>query len=148
MSVNKYTTAQGLVTLANGSRIWVGTKAAYEAAKQAGTMPNDVLVAITDDEQEYDWEYFGIYDNNDVVDIDFDEYPNIRINYVDSHSTSGSWDIQGTGECNVPISISAGCDSLHAYVYDGNNLYGAGIIFASKKIVINRSGKCIVYAKK
>lgn len=52
MSVNKYTTAEGLVTLANGSRMWVGTKAVYEAAKQAGTMPNDVLVAITDDSQD------------------------------------------------------------------------------------------------
>ena len=51
MSINKYTTAQGLVTLANGSRMWVGTKAAYEAARQAGTMPTDVLVAIIDDEQ-------------------------------------------------------------------------------------------------
>ena len=54
MSVNKYTTAEGLVTLANGSRMWVGTKAAYEAARQAGTMPTDVLVAITDDEVSYD----------------------------------------------------------------------------------------------
>ena len=52
MSINKYTTAEGLVTLANGSRMWVGTKAAYEAAKQAGTMPNDVLIAITDDSQD------------------------------------------------------------------------------------------------
>lgn len=52
MSVNKYTTAEGLVTLANGSRMWVGTKAAYDSAKQAGTMPNDVLVAITDDSQD------------------------------------------------------------------------------------------------
>ena len=50
MSVNKYTTASGLQTLANGSRIWIGTKAAYEAAKQAGTLPNDCLIAITDDE--------------------------------------------------------------------------------------------------
>ncbi len=50
MSVNKYTTASGLQTLANGSRVWIGTKAAYEAAKQAGTLPNDCLIAITDDE--------------------------------------------------------------------------------------------------
>lgn len=52
MSINKYTTAEGLVTLANGSRMWVGTKAAYDSAKQAGTMPNDVLVAITDDSED------------------------------------------------------------------------------------------------
>jgi hypothetical protein len=52
MSVNKYTTESGLVTLANGSRIWVGTKEAYEQARQAGTMPTDVLVALTNDDEE------------------------------------------------------------------------------------------------
>lgn len=51
MSVNKYTTAEGLVTLANGSRMWVGTKAAYDSAKQAGTLPTNVLIAITDDDE-------------------------------------------------------------------------------------------------
>ncbi len=38
-----------LVTLANGTRTWVGTKAAHDAAVQAGTMPNNCIVCITDD---------------------------------------------------------------------------------------------------
>ena len=52
MSVNRYTTESGLQTLANGQRTWIGTKDAYEAAKQAGTLPNDCLIAITDDEND------------------------------------------------------------------------------------------------
>ena len=52
MSVNKYSTTDGLVTLANGSRMWVGTQAAHDAAKQAGTLPNNCLIAITDDASE------------------------------------------------------------------------------------------------
>ena len=53
MSVNRYTTQDGLQTLANGQRCWIGTKAAYEAAVQAGTMENDILVAITDDDDDF-----------------------------------------------------------------------------------------------
>lgn len=50
MSLNAYDKISGeLVTLANGQRIWVGTTAAHEAAVAAGTMPNNCLVAITDD---------------------------------------------------------------------------------------------------
>ena len=52
MSVNIYKDSSGLQTLANGSRLWVGTKDAYNAAKQAGTLPNDILIAITDDEDD------------------------------------------------------------------------------------------------
>ena len=53
MSVNKYTTADGLQTLANGSRVWIGTKANHAAARQAGTLPTDCLICITDDDDEY-----------------------------------------------------------------------------------------------
>lgn len=53
MSVNKYNDQTGeLQVLANGSRIWVGTKEAYEQARQAGTMPTDILVALTNDDEE------------------------------------------------------------------------------------------------
>ena len=55
MSVNKYDSTTGtLTTLATGDRTWVGTKAAYDAQKQAGTLPNDCLIVITDDEVEMD----------------------------------------------------------------------------------------------
>ena len=53
MSVNKYNSQTGQLTcLANGTRIWVGTKQSYEQARQAGTMPTDVLVALTNDDEE------------------------------------------------------------------------------------------------
>ena len=53
MSVNRYTTQSGLQTLANGKRCWIGTKEAHEAAKQAGTLPTDCLICITDDDDEF-----------------------------------------------------------------------------------------------
>lgn len=53
MSVNKYNASTGVLeTLASGSRIWVGSQEAHDAAKQAGTLPINSLIAITDDEQE------------------------------------------------------------------------------------------------
>lgn len=51
MSVNLYTTESGLQTLANGSRTWIGTQAAYEAEQQAGTLPTDAIICITDDDE-------------------------------------------------------------------------------------------------
>lgn len=47
MSVNAY--QNGVSTNLTSQRIWMGTKAAHDAAVQAGTMPNNALVAITDD---------------------------------------------------------------------------------------------------
>ena len=53
MSVNIYDKDAGTLTaLASGQRTWVGTKAAYDAAKQAGTLPNNAIITITDDEDD------------------------------------------------------------------------------------------------
>lgn len=53
MSLNKYNATTGeLENIASGQRTWVGTKAAYDAAKQAGTLPLNALICITDDEEE------------------------------------------------------------------------------------------------
>ena len=50
MSVNYRNPSSGeLITLANGSRMWVGTQAAHDAAVTNGTMPNNCMVCITDD---------------------------------------------------------------------------------------------------
>lgn len=47
-----------LITLANGTRIWCGTKTAHDLAVQQGTMPNNCMVCITDDAAgEEAWEY-------------------------------------------------------------------------------------------
>ena len=54
MSVNRYDSTTGtLTTLASGDRTWVGTKAQYDAQKQAGTLPNNAIICITDDEADY-----------------------------------------------------------------------------------------------
>lgn len=50
MSINAYNSQTGTSTvLANGQRLWMGTQSAHDAAVQAGTMPNNCLVSITDD---------------------------------------------------------------------------------------------------
>ena len=54
MSVNRYDASTGeLTNIASGQRTWVGTQAAYKAAKQAGTLPNNAIIAITDDEVDH-----------------------------------------------------------------------------------------------
>ena len=59
MSVNKRDSTTGeLVTLASGTRMWVGTKSAHDIAVANGTMPNNVMVCITDDAAgEEAWTY-------------------------------------------------------------------------------------------
>lgn len=59
MSVNKVDKTTGeLVTLASGTRIWIGTEAAHDLAVQRGTMPNNCMVCITDDAAgEEAWQY-------------------------------------------------------------------------------------------
>lgn len=58
MSLNKYDSSTGrLTTLANGQRIWLGTKAAHDAAAAAGTLPTNCLIAITDDGNDQDDRY-------------------------------------------------------------------------------------------
>ena len=50
MSTNKYNATTGqLTSIADSNRIWVGTTAAHDAAVQAGTMPNNCMVYVTDD---------------------------------------------------------------------------------------------------
>lgn len=68
MSVNKYNNTTGqLETLASGQRMWIGTKAAYDAAVQAGTMENDILIAITDDDDDYKTDTVAEDDNRVVT---------------------------------------------------------------------------------
>lgn len=53
MSVNKRDSTTGeLVTLASGTRMWIGTKSAHDLAVQQGTMPNNCMVCITDDYED------------------------------------------------------------------------------------------------
>jgi hypothetical protein len=54
LSVNKYDSTTGtLTTLASGGRTWIGTKAQYDAQRSAGTLPNNCMICITDDEVDY-----------------------------------------------------------------------------------------------
>lgn len=54
MSVNKRDSTTGeLVTLASGTRMWIGTKTVHDLAVQQGTMPNNCMVCITDDANDF-----------------------------------------------------------------------------------------------
>ena len=54
MSVNRYNASTGeLINIASGQRTWVGTKEAYKSAKQAGALPNNAMIVITNDEQDH-----------------------------------------------------------------------------------------------
>lgn len=59
MSTNLVNKTTGeLVTLANGTRMWIGTQSAHDLAVQQGTMPNNCMVCITDDAAgEEAWKY-------------------------------------------------------------------------------------------
>lgn len=55
MSVNRYDPETGSLTaIASGSRTWIGTKAQFNEQKTAGTLPQNCIAIITDDEQELD----------------------------------------------------------------------------------------------
>ena len=54
MSINLYDkTSKTLTSLASGSRVWVGTKEDYSAQKAAGTLPNNAILYITNDEEDH-----------------------------------------------------------------------------------------------
>ena len=44
--------SQTLTNIAAGQRVWVGNKSSYEAAKIAGTLPNNAMICITDDSND------------------------------------------------------------------------------------------------
>lgn len=134
MSVNKYNSQTGQLTcLANGSRIWVGTKAAYEAARQAGTMPTDVLVAITDDEQQAEAEQIS-YDNTDsgltadnvqdAIDEVVDEIDDKQDKTDNNLTTTAKTIVGGINELNSALTpwntISTGTiDPMSQFIRDG-----------------------------
>lgn len=64
MSTNMVNKTTGeLVTLANGTRMWIGTKTAHDLAVQQGTMPNNCMVCITDDypvQEDFSTTQFGL----------------------------------------------------------------------------------------
>lgn len=65
MSISKYDKETGtLTTLANGTRLWIGTKKAHDSAVEKGTMPNNCLVVVTDDHAGNDLTIFDETDFN------------------------------------------------------------------------------------
>ena len=50
MSTNLIDKATGeLITLASGTRVWIGSKSSHDIAESQGKLPNNCLIAITDD---------------------------------------------------------------------------------------------------
>lgn len=94
MSVNKYNSQAGtLETLASGSRIWIGSEAAYQSEKQAGTLPSSCMICITDDEVDTchystDETFTGMYW--------IDGKPIYRKILTETRNGQGNWDFSET----------------------------------------------------
>ena len=111
MSVNQRDTTTGeLVTLASGTRMWVGTKSAHALAVQNGTMPNNVMVCITDDAAgEEAWTYSTEETNTGKTWIDGKPIYR-RVCLTTSVISEDSWSYAGISSslfANVDTGISA-----------------------------------------
>lgn len=83
MSVNVYNPQTGLLSaVASSNRVWTGTKAQFEAAQQAGTLPLNSVLFITDDEEDYP------IGNTDISEIG-DGTITGAIAYLSEHSGGG-----------------------------------------------------------
>lgn len=97
MSLNKYNSSTGVLeNIASGQRVVIYTKAAYEAAKQAGTLPADTLVMITDDVKE----------GGEVPELDAAnrvELSTTAITTTTKGAILGSYYVSGSTACGVMI---------------------------------------------
>ena len=100
MAVYNYDSNTGnLTTVAtSGQRTWVGTKAQHDAARAAGTLPNNALIALIDDEEDaqasnvaYDNTNSGISATNaqNAIDWAVKEIKGISGNIISSYMNCG-----------------------------------------------------------
>ena len=115
MSVNRYTTAGGLQTLANGQRIWVGTESAHQQEKLAGTLPKDCLVAIIDDDKELMAEDVG-YNPHDIIFHTLrEEYPSASDSEIE---TMVQQVLNGGDLSEYPTDVQDALDELYDTAVD------------------------------
>lgn len=75
MSTNLYNKDTGeLCTLSGSVRTWIGSKAAHTAAVNAGTLPSNCLIAITDDAIEGIQDITNKVTSVNPVGVDFVKY--------------------------------------------------------------------------
>ena len=92
MSVNKYNRDTGTIqTLASGTRIWIGSRAAHSAAIAAGTLPSNCLIAITDDSSDKTTK-FPDYARGSIYTVATNSYTMPEDGYVTYTRTSGTDD--------------------------------------------------------
>ena len=125
MSVNKYNPTTGeLTSLAGGTRTWIGTQAAYEAQKTAGTLPTDVLIIITDDEQQTDAEQISY--NNTSSGLTADNVQD-AIDEVNGKIllTTGTTDWQDSNHTSVMATSSypTGCNSSNCLLLNAMMIF-------------------------
>ena len=95
MSVNRYDATQGeLVTLANGTRMWVGTQSAHDIAVANHTMPNNCMVCITDD----------YYTNEGLIYINDTLNPRVQIYKQDKMFV---WFLSGATKADIITALGA-----------------------------------------
>ena len=115
MSVNRYTTAGGLQTLANGQRIWIGTKEAHDQEKLAGTLPTNCLIAITNDDKELMAEDVG-YNPHDIIFHTLrEEYPSASDSEIE---TMVQQVLDGGDLSEYPTDVQEALDELYDTAVD------------------------------
>ena len=123
MSTNLVNKTTGeLVTLANGTRMWIGTQLAHDLAVQQGTMPNNCMVCITDDFYDGEGTQFvgrwtfteaGTQNAETLASFTADRDGILSIDVVNSSvaASSGGYYYFFVGSYQVPNSQSSNDDS-------------------------------------
>jgi len=138
MSVNIYDSQTGTLTgVASGQRTWVGTKTAYKSAKQAGELPNNAVIYITDDEQDHN------HYSTDEVETGMywiDGKPIYRKVFKSSGITTISNAFTNLGEIISLTGVVYRTDGniIHAITgADESNLYGCYVYYKKDTNTIN-----------
>jgi len=139
LSVNVYDKTTGTLTAlaSSGQRTWVGTEIQYKAAQQAGTLPNNAIICITDDEVDT-----SHYSENETFTGMYwiDGKPIYRKVFKSSGTTTISNAFTNLGEIISLTGVVYRTDGniIHAITgADESNLYGCYVYYKKDTNTIN-----------
>lgn len=131
MSVNYVDKTTGeLVTLASGTRMWVGTQSAHDLAVQQGTMPNNCMVCITND----------YYTGREQFSGNIGSISGTSIHTLKSVTLAKGKTICGTMTCNLGATTSSGVLNLWARTTEP-------VTVDSSEVVVSASNSSTVYTQ-
>lgn len=133
MSVNYVDKTTGeLVTLASGTRMWVGTQSAHDLAVQQGTMPNNCMVCITDD----------YYIGREQFSGTIGSISGISITQLKSVTLAKGKTICGTMTCNLGATTSSTPLSLWARTTEPVTVDTSDVVVSSSNTTVYTQLTC------